>query len=172
MMFFTIKNNTWKWPKPQTKQNRKTNNPLRAAKSPRSCSQVHDELLRVPLFPEIVHTDIQAGVYYVSPFVTWWSHALCHCSLLFRLSTKDLWQIFHSCCVLCLVSQSCLTLSGLMDCSPPGSSAHGDSPGQDAGVGCHSLLQGIFPTHGLSPGLPHCRQILYHLSHHGGPRKC
>ena len=32
---------------------------------------------------------------------------------------------------------------------------------------CHSLLQGIFPTQGLNPGLPHCRQILYHLSRHG-----
>ena len=35
------------------------------------------------------------------------------------------------------------------------------------GVGCHFLLQGIFPTQGLNPGLPHCRQMLYHLSHQG-----
>ena len=34
------------------------------------------------------------------------------------------------------------------------------------GVGCHFLLQGIFPAQGLSLGLLHCRQILYHLSHH------
>ena len=40
-------------------------------------------------------------------------------------------------------------------------------PGQNTGVGCHALLQGIFPTQGLNPGLPHCRQILYHLSHQG-----
>ena len=33
-----------------------------------------------------------------------------------------------------------------MDCSPPGSSVHGDSPGKSTGVGCHALLQGIFPT--------------------------
>ena len=33
-----------------------------------------------------------------------------------------------------------------MDCSPPGSSAHGDSPGKNIGVGCHALLQGIVPT--------------------------
>ena len=32
------------------------------------------------------------------------------------------------------------------------------------------LLQGIFPTHGLNPGLPHCRWILYQLSHQGSPR--
>ena len=34
-------------------------------------------------------------------------------------------------------------------------------------MGCHSLLQGIFPTEGLNLGLLHCRQILYHLSHQG-----
>ena len=37
-------------------------------------------------------------------------------------------------------------------------------------MGSHSLLQGIFPTQGLNPGLPHCRQILYQLSHKGSPR--
>ena len=45
----------------------------------------------------------------------------------------------------CSVNQSCLTLQ-LMDCSPPGSSVHGDSPGKNTGVGCHTLLQGTFPT--------------------------
>ena len=34
------------------------------------------------------------------------------------------------------------------DYSPPGSSVHGDSPGKNVGVGCHTLLQGIFPTQG------------------------
>ena len=57
-----------------------------------------------------------------------------------------------------------------MDCSPPGSSVHGDSPGKNTAVGCHALLQGIFITQELNPGLPHCRQILYHLSHQGNPR--
>ena len=42
-----------------------------------------------------------------------------------------------------------------------------DSPGQNTGVGCHFLLLGIFPTQGLNPGLLHCRQILYCLSHLG-----
>ena len=37
-------------------------------------------------------------------------------------------------------------------------------PGQNTGVGCHALLQRIFPTQGSNPGLPHCRQVLYHLS--------
>ena len=42
-----------------------------------------------------------------------------------------------------------------------------DSPGKSTGVGCHFLLQGIFPTQGSNPGLLHCRQTLYHLSHQG-----
>ena len=40
-----------------------------------------------------------------------------------------------------------------------------NSPGQNTEVGSLSLLQGIFPTQGSNPGLPHCRQILYQLSH-------
>ena len=44
-----------------------------------------------------------------------------------------------------------------------------DSPGKNTGMGCHSLLQGIFLTQRSNPDLPHCRQILYHLSHQGRP---
>ena len=40
-----------------------------------------------------------------------------------------------------------------------------DFPAKDIGVGCHFLLQRIFPTQGSNPGLLHCRQILYRLSH-------
>ena len=69
--------------------------------------------------------------------------------------------------VLHLVAQSCPTLYNPMDCSPPGFSVQGDSPGQNTGVGCHALLQGIFLTQGSNPGLLHCRQILYCLSHQG-----
>ena len=46
-----------------------------------------------------------------------------------------------------------------------------NSPDQNTGVGSLSLLQGIFPTQGWNPGLPHCRQILYQLSHKGSSRK-
>ena len=42
-----------------------------------------------------------------------------------------------------------------------------DFLGKSTGVGCHFLLQGIFPTQGSNPGLPHCRQKFYHLSHQG-----
>ena len=73
------------------------------------------------------------------------------------------------CVVYVLVAQPCLTLCDPMDCSPPGSPVHGYSSGKNTGVGCHALLQGIFPTQGSSPGLPHCRQILYCLSHQGSP---
>ena len=52
----------------------------------------------------------------------------------------------------------CPTLCDPMDCSPPGN---------NTGVHCHTVLQGIFPTQGLNPGLPHGRQILYHLSQQG-----
>ena len=38
-----------------------------------------------------------------------------------------------------------------MDCSPPGSSVHGNFPGKNTGVGCHFLLQGILPTLGVEP---------------------
>ena len=62
-------------------------------------------------------------------------------------------------------TQSGQTLQDTMDYSPPGSSVHGDSLGKNTGVGCHDLLQQIFPTQGLNPGLLHCRWILYHLSH-------
>ena len=87
------------------------------------------------------------------------------------LPTSPSWASFSAhTTVLCLAAQSCLTLCDPMDCSPPGSSVHGDSPGKNTGVGCHGLIQGIFPTQGLNPGLPHCRWILYRLSHQGSPR--
>ena len=44
-----------------------------------------------------------------------------------------------------------------------------DFPGKGTGVGCHFLLQGIFPTQESNPGLLHCRQILYRLSYKGRP---
>ena len=61
-------------------------------------------------------------------------------------------------------SLSRVQLCDSADYGPPGSSGHGDSPGKNTGVGCHFLLQGIFLTQGLNPGLLHCRQILYHMS--------
>ena len=48
---------------------------------------------------------------------------------------------------------------------PHGLDSPWDSLGQNSGVDSLSLLQGIFPTQGSNPGLPHCKQILYQLSH-------
>ena len=52
----------------------------------------------------------------------------------------------------------------------PVSSVLGECPGKNTGVGCHALPQGVFSTQGSNPGLPHCRRILYHLSHQGSPK--
>ena len=71
---------------------------------------------------------------------------------------------------LCCAVLSCSVVSTVfdpMECSPPGYSVHGDSPGRNTGVGCHALLQGIFPTQESNPHLLHYRQFVYHLSHQG-----
>ena len=57
----------------------------------------------------------------------------------------------------------------LSDCSPPRLFCPWNSPRKNIGVGSHSLLQGIFLTMGSNPGILHCRQILYHMSHQGSP---
>ena len=66
-------------------------------------------------------------------------------------------------CTKVKVTQSCPTLHNPMDCT-----VHG-IPGHNTGVGTLSLLQEIFPTQGSNPGLPHCGQILYQLSHQRSP---
>ena len=68
---------------------------------------------------------------------------------------------------LVLRSESCSVLSNSL--RPHGLQSPWNSPGQNTGVGSLSLLQGIFPTQDLNPGLPHCRWILYQLSHKGSP---
>ena len=67
-----------------------------------------------------------------------------------------------------LWSESCSIVSDSL--WPHGLYSPWNSPGQNTGVGSLSLLQGIFPTQGSNPGLPHCRQILYQLSCKGSPR--
>ena len=73
------------------------------------------------------------------------------------------WEVPHG--IYSEVAQSCPTLCDPMDCSLPGSSVHGIF--QAIVLYCHFLLQGIFPTQGSNPGLPHCGQMLYRLSHQG-----
>ena len=54
-----------------------------------------------------------------------------------------------------------LSLCDPMDCSLPGSSVHGDSPGKNTGVGCHALLHGILPNQELNPGVQVSRILYY-----------
>ena len=92
----------------------------------------------------------------MSRLSAWMTEARHHCSLA---------PLFSFMKAKVLVAQSCPALCYPMDCSPPGSSVHGDSPGKNTGVGCYALLQGIFPTQGSNSGLLHCRQVLYRLYH-------
>ena len=74
----------------------------------------------------------------------------------------------HAACMIsCLGLSNSLRPHGLMNCTL---CSPWISPGQNTGVGSLSLLQGMFPTQGLNPGLPHSRWILYQLSHKGSPR--
>ena len=61
--------------------------------------------------------------------------------------------------LICFVVQSCPSLRNPRDCSPPVSSVYADSPDKNTGVGCHALLQGIFPTQGLNLGLLHANRF-------------
>ena len=75
--------------------------------------------------------------------------------LLWFLILYFCYEMFFCCCS---VTKFSLTL-----CDPMVSPWN--SPGKNTGVGCHSLLQRIFLTQGSKPGLLHCRQIVYCLSH-------
>ena len=99
---------------------------------------------------------------------TWaggFTHFAMRASDRYSAQTHSAFAVGHT--YMCLVAQLCSTLCDSMDCSLPDSPVHVDSPGKNTGVGCHALLQGIFPTQGLNPGLPHCRWILHCLSHQG-----
>ena len=84
-------------------------------------------------------------------------------------SVKPLKSLLPDPCVHAKALQSGLTLCNFMGCSPAGPSVHGILWSRTLEWVCHSLLQGVFPTQRSNPGLLHCRQILYHLSHQGSP---
>ena len=98
------------------------------------------------------------------------------CALVQPTDLTLLSPVLHTCICVCMqfcvvpsrvklkFTQSCLTLQPRGLCSP------WNSPGQNTGVGSLSLLQEIFPTLGSNSGLPHCRRILYQLSHQESPR--
>ena len=71
--------------------------------------------------------------------------------------------------MLCLVTQSCPTLCDPMDCSLPGTSVHGDSPGPNTGVGSLALLQGNFPNLGIEPRFPTLQAVLLPAEPQGKP---
>ena len=98
----------------------------------------------------------------------WGTYLICHYFLALVMPVKLTTQNRIG---LCLVTQVCPTLCDPVDCSPPGSSVHGNPLGKNAGVGCHALLQGIFPTQESNPGLLHCRGIPCHLSDQGSPKQ-
>ena len=73
-----------------------------------------------------------------------------------QFSLRIDWRLPVLCyAVLCLVTLLCPVQCDPIGCSLPGFSVHGDFPGKNTGMGCHALLQGIFPTQGSNPGLPH-----------------
>jgi len=67
----------------------------------------------------------------------------------------------------CIEHESCSVMSDSLQ--PHGLYSLWNSPDQNTGVGSLSILQGLFPTQGSNPGLPHCRWILYQPSHKGSP---
>ena len=70
------------------------------------------------------------------------------------------------CCVRIELSFFLVIVQSPRNCSPPGSSVHGDSPGMNSRVGCHALLHGIFLIHGSNRSLLHCRwTFFYQLSY-------
>ena len=86
------------------------------------------------------------------------------CSLSVSLTThcQNTSPSVQSACVSSLVTSTSLQPHGL---EPTRLLCPWDSPGKNTGVGGHFLLQGIFPTQGLNPGLLQCRKILYHLNY-------
>ena len=119
----------------------------------------------------LYHTGWSAGIKkFLHPWDKFYLILLMHCGFSLLIFLLRIILPLFIIDVLCLVAQSCPTLCDPMDCSPPGSSVHGDFPGKNTGVGLYAFLQGIFPTQGWNPGLPHCKWIFYYLSHQGSPR--
>ena len=108
---------------------------------------------------------------YCSNELFWHVKGNLHNYRLLDENKRRIWKLFdlyNQCWLLSCFSH--VQLCDPKDCSLPGSSVPGDSPGKTIGVGCHALLQGIFLTQGLNPRLLHCRGSLHYLSHQGSPR--
>ena len=83
----------------------------------------------------------------------------------FRGQFPEMFLALISLLLYCLITSSCLILCNPMDYSPTRLHCPWGSPGKNTEVGCHFLLQEIFPTQRSNLGLLYCRQTLYHLSH-------
>ena len=110
-------------------------------------------LRELKIFKTILKKKNKGGEFTLSNFKTYykykWIKIVCH------------WHV----CV-CVWSRSVVSDSSQPHGLYPHRLLHPwDFPGQSTGVGCHILLQRISPTQGSNPGLPHCRQTLYRLSH-------
>ena len=92
--------------------------------------------------------------------VVWYSHLLKNFLQFVVIHTVKGFGIVNK-----VESESSLVVSNSL--RPHGLYSPWNSPGQNTGVGSLSLLQGIIPTQGLNPGLPHCRRIFYQLIHKG-----
>ena len=88
-----------------------------------------------------------------------------------RSSGQAITGFFLILCVCECQSLSRLLLCDSADCSPPGSSVHGIFQARVLEWVAISFSRGIFPTQGSNPGLTHCRQTLYPLSHQGSPQE-
>ena len=85
-------------------------------------------------------------------------------ALSFQLFITKIWAPLSKTSSSCLATKSCLSFFDPTDYSLPGSFCPWGFPGKNTGVGCHFLLQGIFPTQGSNPRLLHWQVIIYHCA--------
>ena len=84
-----------------------------------------------------------------------WNFTKCGFTCSCKKEYREIYILFTQFPRTLLLAQLCLTLCNPMDCSPPSSSVHGIFQARNTGVGCHFLLQEIFPTQGSNPYLLH-----------------
>ena len=96
-----------------------------------------------------------------------WTRGSCTAGILYHLSHHDKYICIHMYVLSFSAVSNSLSPHGLQ---PIRLLCPWDSPGKNTGIGCHNLLQGIFPTQGSNSGLLHCRWILYQLSYQRSPR--
>ena len=116
-------------------------------------------------------TDLSISVclYYLSFYLCSYCIYICiSLQAIFKSRKNNTWENCHFLNYVANDSEICSVVSDSM--WPHGLYSPWNSLGQNTGVGSRSLLQEIFPTQGSNPGLPHCRQILYQLSHKKSPR--